>query len=299
MNSKPNFTNHSCRNFNPFLAALALTLSVPGRADTPTFSDANWVSLGSGMNGTVFALAASGTNLYAAGRFTTAGGIPANNIARWDGSAWSALGSGMGGDYPYVYALAVSGTNLYAGGLFTTAGGVRANNIAKWDGRAWSALGSGMNEYGTVEALAVSGTDLYAGGELTMAGGVPASGVAKWDGHAWSALGEGVEGNRIIALTVNGANLDVGGGFNTAGGVVANGIAKWDGNAWSTLGSGMGGDISYVEALAVSGTDLYAAENLPRRVGWRPPTSPNGTAVLGQPWARGSVEVGLLSMRWP
>ena len=26
---------------------------------------------------------------------TTAGGVPANNIAKWDGSAWSALGSGM------------------------------------------------------------------------------------------------------------------------------------------------------------------------------------------------------------
>ena len=40
----------------------------------------------------------SGTNLYAGGGFTTAGGVPANYIAKWDGSAWSALGSGMDGD---------------------------------------------------------------------------------------------------------------------------------------------------------------------------------------------------------
>ena len=94
----------------------------------------------------VYALAVSGTNLYAGGYFTTAGGVPANNIAKWDGSAWSALGSGMGGIRVYaVYALAVSGTNLYAGGNFTTAGGVPANYIAKWDGSAWSALGSGMD----------------------------------------------------------------------------------------------------------------------------------------------------------
>ena len=39
----------------------------------------------------------SGTNLYAGGYFTTAGGVPANYIAKWDGSAWSALGSGMNG----------------------------------------------------------------------------------------------------------------------------------------------------------------------------------------------------------
>ena len=93
----------------------------------------------------VSALAVSGTNLYAGGSFTVAGGVAVANIAKWDGSAWSALGSGMGDTYtPVSYALAVSGTNLYAGGCFTTAGGVSANNIAKWNGSAWSALGSGI-----------------------------------------------------------------------------------------------------------------------------------------------------------
>ena len=48
------------------------------------------------MNSGVSALAVDGSgNLYAGGSFTTAGDIPANYIARWDGSAWSALGSGM------------------------------------------------------------------------------------------------------------------------------------------------------------------------------------------------------------
>ena len=44
-----------------------------------------------------YALAVSGTDLYAGGYFTTAGGVPANCIAKWNGSAWSALGSGMSG----------------------------------------------------------------------------------------------------------------------------------------------------------------------------------------------------------
>src|SRR5204863_176191 len=50
---------------------------------------------------------------------TTAGGTPANYIAKWNGTSWSALGSGMNSS---VYALSLSGTNVYAGGLFTTAG---------------------------------------------------------------------------------------------------------------------------------------------------------------------------------
>ena len=56
------------------------------------------VGLGLGDETTiVYALAVSGTDLYAGGYFTTAGGVAANYIAKWNGSAWSALGSGMNG----------------------------------------------------------------------------------------------------------------------------------------------------------------------------------------------------------
>src|SRR6266705_3298427 len=50
------------------------------------------VTLGSGMNsnGYVFALAASSSDLYAAGQFTTAGHAAVNYIAKWDGSSWTA-----------------------------------------------------------------------------------------------------------------------------------------------------------------------------------------------------------------
>jgi hypothetical protein len=208
-------------------------------------------------------LAVSGSTLYAGGGFTTAGGNPANCIAQWDGSGWSALGSGMSGgnEYgPYVGALAVSGGMLYAGGNFTTAGGSPANYIAQWNGTNWSALGSGMNFY--VDALAVSGSTLYAGGYLMSAGGNAANYIAQWNGSSWSALGSGMSGvggdgggPYVSVLAVSGNTLYAGGEFTTAGGSAANSIAQWDGSSWSAVGSGMNGTVL---ALAVSGSTLYA-----------------------------------------
>src|ERR1035441_8052577 len=203
----------------------------PVRID-PNFSDAEWVSLGSGMNSGVTELAVSGTNLYAGGYFTTAGGVPANCIAKWDGRAWSPLGSLI---TVQVEALAVSGTNLYAGGYFGVAGGF-PGGVAKWDGTSWSRFGS---FYADVFALALSGTDLYAGGLATPMGAGEASYVSKWNGNAWSTLSSWLDGS-VRALAVSGTNLYVGGDFAVAnGGLWLYSIAKWDGSVWSALGLGI------------------------------------------------------------
>jgi hypothetical protein len=80
------------------------------------------------MDDPVEALAVSGTNLYAGGQFTTAGGVAASSIAVWNGSAWSALGSGTSGETPngsgpYTLALATDGVgHLFVGGIFLFAG---------------------------------------------------------------------------------------------------------------------------------------------------------------------------------
>ncbi len=221
----------------------------------------HWTGLGSGMtssSGTpaVYALAVSGTNLYAGGVFTTAGGSPATNIARWDGSSWSALGSGMNDE---VHALAVSGNDVYAAGYFTTAGGSAANRIAKWDGTTWTPLGGGINW--SVWALAASGSDVYAGGGFSMAGDIFANYIAKWDGSNWTTLGSGMnDQGGVRALVLSGSDLFAAGDFtwatNSAGATVpANRIAKWDGSSWSALGTGLDWTAS---ALAVSGGNLYA-----------------------------------------
>ena len=228
------------------------------------WNGSSWSSLGSGMSGGtggtgVWALAVDASqNLYVGGGFTTAGGVPANYIAKWDGSSWSALGTGMN---DRVYALAVDGGNLYAGGNFTTAGGVSANRVAKWNGSTWSALGSGLNA--GVVALAVDSNHmLYAGGGFTSAGTCTSANgcnrIAKWNGttSVWSALGTGMN-NTVDALLVDGSNVYAGGYFTTP----ANYIAKWNGSAWSALGTGMSGGTPIVYALAKDGDKIYAGGN--------------------------------------
>jgi hypothetical protein len=59
------------------------------------WNGSSWSALGSGMNGSVYALAVSGSNVYAGGSFDMAGGVAATNIAKWNGGSWSALGSGI------------------------------------------------------------------------------------------------------------------------------------------------------------------------------------------------------------
>jgi hypothetical protein len=246
-----------------------------------------WTALaGGGMDDRVWTLAVfdggSGPALYAGGRFTTAGGVAVNHVARWNGHSWSALAGGMqapGGD-GFVSTLAVAtvggSTALYAGGRFTQAGEVAASRVARWDGTAWAPLGGGVN--GWVESIVALGGDLYAGGMFTNAGGVPANRVARWNGSTWSALGAGVNDD-VLALAVHddgdGPALYAGGRFTQAGGQSANRVAGWTGSAWFPLGGGVGpGEVwslaSFTSAdrpmLAAGGTFTTVEGTMARRI---------------------------------
>src|SRR6187399_3499141 len=133
MNNIQRFVKHASLSL---IAVLASTASAT--AQCREWADGFGIT---GTNGIVRALAVfddgSGPALFAAGEFTQAGVATARGVARWDGSAWSLLGAGLGGSLPNAHALAVfddgSGPALYVGGSFTSAGLASANRIAKWD----------------------------------------------------------------------------------------------------------------------------------------------------------------------
>jgi trimeric autotransporter adhesin len=213
--------------------------------------------LPSDVNGTVHAMEVfddgGGPALFVGGEFMLANvgfgtsSITARRIARWDGSSWSALGSGLSAPVVSLKVFdAGNGAALYAGGDFLSTGDgtTHLGRIGRWDGSSWSGLAGDANAQ--VTALEVfdpgTGPALYAGGSFTMVSGVSAR-VASWDGAAWSPLGGGGWGGHVKSLAVHdggaGARLIAGGLFQLSGGGPGNGIASWDGLAWSTLGSGV------------------------------------------------------------
>jgi hypothetical protein len=234
----------------------------------------DWSSVGvapgaGGMDGPVKALLVfddgSGPALFAAGKFSNAGGVVASNIAKWNGTGWRNLGAGTDG---VIKALAVfndgTGAALYAGGDFWKAGGLIANGLAKWNGTSWSVIGSSSLS-GDVRSLCAfddgSGAALFAGG-LLLHHGIPGSdSLAKWNGQSWTGVGVQLNGGSVDAMASfddgHGPALFIGGDFAA---FEEHGIAKWDGVRLSSVDHGWYFNAN-VKALKVfddgSGPALY------------------------------------------
>jgi hypothetical protein len=331
LGSSTDGTNGAIGSFGPVVNAIAVigtdlyvggqftnVAGIPEADYIAMWNGSAWSALGSNGSGDgalnlfVNALAVSGNDLYVGGDFANAGGIPqADMVAKWSGGAWSALGSdgpgtnGAFGINSYVSSLAVyngevlasadgqvnvagggtrAGLVRFSGGAWTDVGGfdftasalvvsggflyAASGEVARWDGSTWTRLGTGAGAIGGgVTTIAVSGTTVYAGGTFQNAAGIPqADYVAVWNGIAWSALGsngagDGALNGYVDAIAISGTDVYLGGTFYVVGGnPMINGIAKWGGGAWSALGSnGSGGAAlgsGYARAFVVSGTDL-------------------------------------------
>jgi hypothetical protein len=218
-------------------------------------TNATWVAMGSGLNAPAYAFypfitGVSHADLFVGGQFTNAGGTPANYVARWTGSAWQALSTGMSAE---VRALQGYSGRIYAGGYFITASGVTCNHIASWTGSSWAPVGGGLND--NVRALALYNGRLIAAGDFTMAGGVPCNHIAAWDGTNWSAVGDGLDAP-VLSLVVSGTSLIAGGMFTHSGTAPCSHVAQWDGAAWSGIGSN-----AYTPGEGVDGNVIGIAVN--------------------------------------
>ncbi|MFI4881422.1 MAG: hypothetical protein ACIAQU_02430, partial [Phycisphaerales bacterium JB064] len=239
---------------------------------------ASWAPLAGGIGdvsmGTqlVNAMAAfddgSGPALYVGGGMLASRDAPADYIARWDGSAWSSVGSGLDGGVTAMLAVDDAGleSGLYVGGWFTASDGAALNGVARWDGQRFQPVGLGIHD--GVAALAVhddgTGPALYAAAS-TGSGSAGVHHIFKWDGTTWQTTSAGFE-DRVLALASfddgSGPALYAGGSFRHTGSAPAERIARWDGASWTPFGLGMSTGFPRVDSLLVAdagdGPMLYA-----------------------------------------
>ncbi len=226
-----------------------------------------WQSVGgvSVFDAPVWALAeAPNGDVYAAGEFSTGGGGTQDYIARWDGSAWEAVGNPTNGaaSITSIRALSIARNgDVTIGGSFSNFANVtNADNIATWDVSAgtWTALGSGLGRI--VYALAIDNEQqTWAGGSFTTDSGGAGRTLRKVAYYSptagWLEPGGGLDGN-VRALLNSRRGMYAGGQFTTtADGSITglNLIARYNNASWQSLGSGLVGGSVNALALATDG----------------------------------------------
>lgn len=187
-----------------------------------------------------------GIQLIAGGGFTSAGGVAAKHVARWDGSTWHALGGGCSGN---VFSLTTwdpdgpgpVSPQLAVGGSFASAGGAPAAGVALWDGEQWRSLATDQPLWGVTglstwdpDGPGPLATQLAAAGPAVSADEADPFAVALWDGITWRTVGPNMSGNvhALASWEVDGAGasaprLLAAGIFKYAGNTVVNGVAAW------------------------------------------------------------------------
>jgi len=226
-------------------------------ADVYRLIDGVWQPLPS-LRGPVYAITEFGGELIVAGAMVGVQNNPmTRSIARWDGTAWQAVGAGTTGT---VNALRVFQGQLYAGGTIQSFGGTLGSTLGAWNGAVWSSVPNGQMT-GNVLCLGEHQGRLVIGGDWLSAN-VPASRfVMSWDGVALSGYAPGlVSGVRVLSVGSYDGSLIVGGWGFVAGGFSVNQMARWDGVAWGAVGDrpidGVSGP--FVNALCAWRGSLYA-----------------------------------------
>lgn len=163
-----------------------------------------WAPLGGGLTARAtsamvrsLVLPSDGT-VWAIGDFDEAAamlGVDLERTARWDGHAWSSVGTPMPAG---LLAGALQGDDVLVFGGFAeveAAAPLSALGVARWDGARWRPLdvpGVTMLGTGGVSRVAVDAScALYAGGRFLAVGDAASAHVARLEGRAWAALGSG------------------------------------------------------------------------------------------------------------
>lgn len=145
-----------------------------------------WETLGGGINTSrlihdefsIHDVASYDGELFVAGDFTLAGGLPVMNFAKFSSGVWSDIPTGLG----KINHLQTLGSALYAAGEFSLIDGAVCNNLAVRESGKWSAVPHSFS--GDIKGLAADGTDLIA---------VTNDGFYRYQNNVWTSIGAKVD----------------------------------------------------------------------------------------------------------
>jgi hypothetical protein len=253
-------------------------------------------------NGTVYAIAVSGTTAYIGGSFTEvrpagAAAGSASQVARKNLAAVS-LTTGKvlswhGAASAAVRAIAVSATGVYIGGDFTASSGSPAAHVAELN-RSSGARVTGFiaRANAQVAALALHNSTLFMGGQFTAADHTARAHVAAvnaisgklvpgWVASASSEV-------RAMTMSADGTKLIVGGQFTAVNGHSQASIAALDPGTGGLLSWGGSSAGLPVIALTADASGVYAGTG--GSGGTLQAFSPSTGALLWQDGANGDVQ---------
>lgn len=158
-------------------------------------------------------------DLIVGGNFSQVVGSPASGLARWNGTTWTPISTGLqvGG----VRSMAVWRGDLYV----ASQGNVR---LARLQGNEWQPL---VSSPGEIHALAVVRDSLWIGGRFSAIGGIAANGLARFDGETFHPVqgqllaAPGIALN-VLALVEHEGELIVGGNLRSVDGQRSAHIAR-------------------------------------------------------------------------
>jgi hypothetical protein len=168
--------------------------------------------------------AAGEDDVLVAGDFTAVGDLPAQRIARWDGSSWSALGEGLAAT---VTAIGRDGDRVYASTLESGGGGGLLFGL--YDGEKWTELATPETGLTADRFFSFSAIRPLGGGKMVAAGTASLDcadfpcpsdserGALVWDGARFSGLGGGVRAIGIADLAIGRDAIWFGGPIAEAG----------------------------------------------------------------------------------
>lgn len=192
----------------------------------------NWHALGAGLTSTVYTQVSSlrmlpNGDVLAGGQFTASGPTSVSNVALWNGSTWTRVGT------TNLPVDVVSLTTRHNGNLLAVGDG----GLLEWNGTSWTRPVPGTEQSAMSAAVETAAGEFVAVGGFQTVGGAQAQRVARYFGLRWNAMvpGQAFDDDVRQLFVEPGGGIVAVGGFTRIGTLQAPGRARWDGATWQLL----------------------------------------------------------------